>query len=93
MVWARVKTEDSALNPKRQSQYSALFQGDFTASCCSIPGSNVARDDNNKPYCGQIVNNSIRQQNIQRLEWTANLPDLIPIEHTWNGIRMQCKSC
>ena len=92
MVWARVKTENSALNHQRQSQYSALCQEDFTASCCSIPWSNVARDDNARPYCGRVVNNFIRQQNIQGLEWTANSPDLILIEHIWEELGMQCKS-
>ena len=68
MVWARVKTEDSALNHEMQSQYSALRQGDLTASCCSIPGSNTPRDDNDIPYSGRVVNSLIRQQNIQGLE-------------------------
>ena len=92
MVWARIKTGGSALNHQRHSQYSALCQGEFTASCCSIPGSNAPRDDNDRPYCGRVVNNLIRQQNIQGLEWTANLPDFIPIEHICDELGMQRKS-
>ena len=44
------------------------------------------QDDNARTHRGRVINDFIRQQNIQRLEWPANSPDLNPLEQIWDEV-------
>ena len=46
----------------------------------------VFQDDNARPHCGHIVNDFLRVNNINRMDWPANLPDLDPIENLWDEL-------
>ena len=38
----------------------------------------IFQDDNARHHRARVVNDFIRQQNIQRMDWPANYPDLSP---------------
>ena len=40
--------------------------------------------DNARPHVARVVNNFLRQHNVQTLPWPAVSPDLSPIEHVWD---------
>ena len=44
------------------------------------------QDDNARHHRGRIVNEFMRQHDIERLPWPANSPDLAPIEHIWDKL-------
>ena len=46
----------------------------------------VLQDDNARPHSGHVVNEFVRQFNIWRLDWLANLPDLNPVKHIWDEL-------
>ena len=46
----------------------------------------ILQDDNARPQRGRVVDEFIRQFNIQRLDWSANSPDLNLIEHIWDEL-------
>ena len=41
----------------------------------------VFQDDNARPHRGHIVNDFVRVNNINRMDWQTNSPDLNPIEY------------
>ena len=94
MVWAGVtanlKTQLSIINGNLNAQCNVeeILQPVVIPFLGQIQQGAVFQDDNTRPYHGKVVNNFKRQQNIQRLNWTANLPDLNPIEHIWDEVGM-----
>ena len=46
----------------------------------------VFQDDNARPHRGHIVYDFVRVNNINRMDWAANLPDLDPIENLWDEL-------
>ena len=41
----------------------------------------VFQEENARPHCGRIVNDFVSVDNINRMDWPANSPDLNPIEN------------
>lgn len=46
-------------------------------------------DDNARPHRAQIVNEILRENNIERMEWPARSPDMNPIEHVWSRLKLK----
>ena len=46
----------------------------------------VFQDDNARPHRGHIVNDFVSVNNINRMDWPANSPNLIPIENLWDEL-------
>ena len=47
------------------------------------PGA-ILQDDNARPHRARVVQNFLQQQQVNRMNWPARLPDLNPIEHLWD---------
>ncbi|GFV38909.1 transposable element Tc3 transposase [Trichonephila clavipes] len=53
-------------------------------------GSDFIFMDDNVPYHRAVlIDDFLETENIQRMSWPANSPDLIPIEHAWDMLGRQ----
>ena len=53
----------------------------------------VLQDDNARAHSARIVNAHLQQHNIYRMSWPAMTPDLPSIEHVWNMIWKEGRTC
>jgi hypothetical protein len=41
--------------------------------------------DNARPHTARVVGHVLNENDVDVLPWPANMPDLSPIEHVWDG--------
>ncbi|GFU34690.1 transposable element Tcb2 transposase [Trichonephila clavipes] len=62
--------------------YVRLFRG-------AVGPDFIFMDDNAPCHQAVLIDDFLEMENIQRMSWLANSPDLNPIEHVWNMIGRQ----
>ncbi|GFV88938.1 transposable element Tcb2 transposase [Trichonephila clavipes] len=74
----RDRREDEILRPI-VVPYAAAIGDDF-----------ILMDDNSRPHRANLVDDSLFEEGIVRMEWPACSPNMNPIEHVWDalGIRV-----
>ena len=53
----------------------------------------IFMDDNTRAHRALMVNEYLGSEDIQRMAWLANSPDLNPIEHAWNALERTVAMC
>ncbi|GFV53059.1 transposable element Tcb1 transposase [Trichonephila clavipes] len=51
---------------------------------CAMGAEFLFMDDNARPHRANIVDECLQSEDITLMDWLANTPDLIPIEHVWD---------
>ncbi|GFY33384.1 transposable element Tcb2 transposase [Trichonephila clavipes] len=70
----RDRREDEILRPI-VVPYAAAIGDDF-----------ILMDDNSRPHRANLVEDSLFEEGIVRMEWLACSPDMKPIEHVWDAL-------
>ena len=92
MVWAvvtmhrRTPLQFIAKNLNSQRYVDEVMRPMVLPFLRQIEQEAVLQDDNARPHRGHIVNDFVHVNNINRMDCTANSPDLNPIENLWDEL-------
>ncbi|GFW27352.1 transposable element Tcb1 transposase [Trichonephila clavipes] len=59
---------------------------------CVLGAEFLFMDENARPYLVNIVDECLQSEDITRMDWPANSPDLNPIEHVWDMLDRRIKA-
>jgi transposase len=91
MVWGGISYDDSTdLYVIRNGSLTGIrYRDEILAPIVRFyAGANgddfIRMDDNATPHRTRIVNEYLKQETIEHMDWPAKSPDLNPIEHGWD---------